>query len=148
PESIRTKGGGTFSVYTPFANACLATGGPKPTIPAPTTLAGATGIRSDRLEDWNVRPTRPDWAGGLRDAWYPGGQPGESGAMARARWFLDSGLSDYAAMRDVPGTGGTSMLSPHLHFGEISAAQLWHMANEAPAGKGRDVFIREVLWRE
>jgi deoxyribodipyrimidine photo-lyase len=148
PDRIRTKSGGTFSVYTPFANACLATGGPKPPIPVPTTLTGATDIRSDRLEDWNLRPTRPDWAGGLRDTWYPGGQPGESGAMARARWFLDSGLSDYAAMRDVPGTGGTSMLSPHLHFGEISAVQLWHMANEAPAGKGRDVFIREVLWRE
>ena len=40
------------------------------------------------------------------------------------------------------------MLSPHLHFGEISATQLWHMAYRQPATKGRETFIRELLWRE
>ena len=29
PDSVRTKTGGAYSVYTPFANACLALGGPK-----------------------------------------------------------------------------------------------------------------------
>jgi deoxyribodipyrimidine photo-lyase len=144
PDSIRTKSGGPFSVYTPFANACLATGGPKPPIPIPTSLRGATGIGSEWLEDWHLLPARPDWAGGLRDTW----QPGEPGAMVRAKAFLETGLPDYAATRDVPGTDGTSMLSPHLRFGEISAVQLWHMACEAPGGKGREAFLREVLWRE
>jgi deoxyribodipyrimidine photo-lyase len=40
------------------------------------------------------------------------------------------------------------MLSPHLHFGEISAPQLWHMAAARPAGEGKETFIRELLWRE
>ncbi|HET6610039.1 MAG TPA: deoxyribodipyrimidine photo-lyase [Rhodopila sp.] len=144
PDSIRTKSGGTFSVYTPFARACLATRGPKPPIPAPERLTGVSSIRTDRLEDWRLRPTRPDWAGGLRATW----KPGEPEAMARAKAFLDTRLSDYATMRDVPGTDGTSMLSPHLRFGEISVVQLWHMGDTAPAGKGRDAFLREVLWRE
>ncbi len=68
--------------------------------------------------------------------------------MDRARQFLDGPVEDYAADRDKPGIDGTSMLSPHLHFGEISAVQLWHLAYDAPAGKGRETFIREVLWRE
>ncbi|MFL5251690.1 MAG: cryptochrome/photolyase family protein [Rhodopila sp.] len=40
------------------------------------------------------------------------------------------------------------MLSPHLHFGEISVVQLWHMAHRCPGGKGREILIREMLWRE
>ncbi len=89
-------------------------------------------------------PTRPDWASGLRDTWTPG----EAGAMDRAVSFLGHGLARYPAGRDQPAGDGTSMLSPHLHFGEISAAQLWHMAHQRPAGPAREVFIRELLWRE
>jgi deoxyribodipyrimidine photo-lyase len=40
------------------------------------------------------------------------------------------------------------MLSPHLRFGEISAARLWHMTQRQPGGPSRDGFIRELLWRE
>lgn len=68
--------------------------------------------------------------------------------MERAEAFLTHGLAGYAAARDQPAYDGTSMLSPHLHFGEISATQLWHMAQQCPAGKPREIFIRELLWRE
>jgi deoxyribodipyrimidine photo-lyase len=145
PDSIRTRTGGAYSVYTPFANACLGLGGPKAPSPAPGTIpAAGTAPRSDRLEDWGLLPTKPDWAAGLRDTWIPG----EAGAMARAEAFLAHGLSGYAAARDRPAADGTSMLSPHLHFGEISAVQLWHLAQRAPAGEPKRSFIRELLWRE
>src|SRR4051812_7122389 len=49
PDSIRTKAGGAYGVYTPFANACLALGGPKPPLPAPKALHAAAPVRSDRL---------------------------------------------------------------------------------------------------
>jgi deoxyribodipyrimidine photo-lyase len=144
PDSVRSKTGGAYGVYTPFANACRALGGPKPPLPAPKTIGGAKPPRSDRLEDWGLLPTKPDWAGGLRDTWTPG----EAGAMERAEAFLEHGLAGYAAARDRPAGDGTSMLSPHLHFGEISAVQLWHMAHRRNPGKGREIFIRELLWRE
>jgi len=144
PDSVRTKTGGAFSVYTPFANACLALGGPKPPLPAPANIRTGKAPRSDRLEDWGLLPTKPDWAAGLRDTWTPG----EAGAMDRAEAFLTQGLAGYAAARDRPAGDGTSMLSPHMHFGEISAAQLWHMAHRRPGGEGRQIFIRELLWRE
>jgi deoxyribodipyrimidine photo-lyase len=144
PNSVCTKSGGAYGVYTPFANACLALGGPKPPLPAPKTIRASKPPRSDRLKDWGLLPARPDWAGGLRDTWTPG----EAGAMERAEAFLTHGLEGYAAARDRPARDGTSMLSPHLHFGEISGPQLWHMAHRRPAGKAREIFIRELLWRE
>jgi deoxyribodipyrimidine photo-lyase len=144
PDSVRTKAGGAYSVYTPFANACLALGGPRPPHVALESIRTVTEPRSDRLEDWDLLPTRPDWAGGLRDTWTPG----EAGAMQRAQSFLARGLAGYAASRNQPGTDGTSMLSPHLHFGEISPAQLWHLAHRQPNTPGRQSFIRELLWRE
>jgi deoxyribodipyrimidine photo-lyase len=143
PDSIRTKAGGPYGVYTPFANACLALGGPKPPAAAPEAIRGSA-VDSDALADWGLLPSSPDWAGGLRETWTPG----EGGAMKRAEGFLADGLAGYADTRDRPADGGTSMLSPHLRFGEISAAQLWHLAHGRPDGKGRQVFIRELLWRE
>jgi deoxyribodipyrimidine photo-lyase len=144
PDSVRTKTNGPYTVYTPFANACLALGGPKSPLAAPASIRAAKPPPSDRLDDWDLLPTKPDWASGLRDTWTPG----EAGATHLAEAFLSGGLSSYAAARDHPGRAGTSMLSPHLHFGEISAAQLWHMAHRRPGGKARDRFIRELLWRE
>ncbi len=144
PESVRTKTGGAYSVYTPFANACLALGPPKEALPAPATIRGATLPASDRLDDWGLLPTPPHWASGLGEAWTPG----ETGATERAQAFLTHGLTVYDTGRDHPGEDGTSMLSPHLHFGEISACQLWHQVHRQPAGKGRQIFIRELLWRE
>jgi deoxyribodipyrimidine photo-lyase len=47
----------------------------------------------------------------------------------------------------------TSGLSPHLHFGEISARQVFHvcasqMDEAAQKVRGGDSFLREVGWRE
>jgi deoxyribodipyrimidine photo-lyase len=144
PGSVRTRTGGAYSVYTPFANACLALGGPKPPLPAPGAIRAGTAPGSDRLEEWALLPSKPDWAGGLRDIWTPG----EAGALDRAEAFLTHGLAGYATARDRPASDGTSMLSPHLHFGEISAAHLWHRAHRQPNSRGRASFIRQLLWRE
>jgi deoxyribodipyrimidine photo-lyase len=144
PDSVRTKGGGTYSVYTAFANACLALGSPKQPMAALKTIRAAKSPISDSLDDWALLPTKPDWASGLRDTWTPG----EAGATERAEAFLTRGLPGYVAGRDQPGGDETSRLSPHLHFGEISASLLWHLADQQPGGKGRERFIRELLWRE
>ena len=64
--------------------------------------------------------------------------------------FLENGLTDYAARRNLPGIDGTSMLSPHIAWGEISLAQAWFGADAAAegAGEGLAVFQSELLWRE
>jgi deoxyribodipyrimidine photo-lyase len=144
PDSIRTQAGGAYGVFTPFSRACLATGGPRPPRPAPDRIITPKLPASEKLEDWGLLPTQPDWAGDMLRTWIPG----EQGALDRARRFIDGHLSHYADRRNQPGIDATSMLSPHLHFGEISAPTLWHLAHHRSADKGQETFIRELLWRE
>jgi deoxyribodipyrimidine photo-lyase len=142
PERITTQGGGLYGVFTPFSKAALAAGVPPPGAPAPSALTGPAGP-SDRLEDWALLPTKPDWAAGLRAAWAPG----EAGAAARLAAFCAGPIKNYATARDLPGIEGTSKLSPHVHFGEISPRRVWHEA-AALKGEGVQVFLKELLWRE
>ena len=144
PDSIRTKTGTPYGVYTPFANTCFALGDPRPPLPAPSHIPCPPPPRSDRLEDWDLLPTRPDWASGLRATWTPG----EADARRRLDAFAAGALTGYAEGRDRPGIDGTSLLSPYLHHGELSAAQVWHAVRGLPSGPGQQTFLRELLWRE
>jgi deoxyribodipyrimidine photo-lyase len=144
PDAVRGKSGGPYSVYTAFAKTCRTLGPPQPPRPAPLHIPPVHGPASDRLDEWRLLPVKPDWAGGLRETWTPG----EAGATARLRDFSAHGAQSYAEARDRPGGDGTSMLSPHLHFGEISAGTLWHQVQQWPSGASRETFIRELLWRE
>jgi deoxyribodipyrimidine photo-lyase len=137
PDALRTQAGTPFGVFTPFARACLAQGDPLPSPPAAARLPPGPAIPSEVLDDWALLPRRPDWAGGLRAAW----SPGEATAAARLDRFAAAALADYAERRDLPGEDGTSRLSPHLAFGEISPRAVWHAA----AG---ETFRAELLWRE
>ncbi|MDX1580098.1 MAG: deoxyribodipyrimidine photo-lyase, partial [Alphaproteobacteria bacterium] len=116
-------------------------------VPAPEKLEQpASWPASYELEDLALLPSGFDWAGGLKDAW----QPGEDGAQARLDEFVEEGLSTYKVQRDRPDKSGTSRLSPHLRFGEISARQIWAQVHAAGKHdtKGGSAFLREVVWRE
>ncbi len=149
PTSLRNKEGRGLRVFTPFWKRVLSLGGPPQPLPAPKTLTAGPKIASDDLASWNLEPTRPDWAAGLRDTWTPG----EAAAQERLRDFLDNDIAGYASLRDRPDRDGTSKLSPHLRFGEISPRQVWHAANFAAArkpaiGSGVGKFLSELGWRE
>lgn len=150
PASIKTGGGTGFRVFTPFWRACLSAQPPRPPLPAPVKLNPSARIpHSLALAEFDLLPIRPDWAGGLRDRWTPG----EVSARERLTVFVDGTLSDYADMRDRPDVDGTSRLSPHLHFGEISARSVWHAVQHAAAAKpalerNAAKFLSELGWRE
>jgi deoxyribodipyrimidine photo-lyase len=153
PAEITTKTGGPFRVYSPFWRAVLAGEEPAAVLPAPRNIEPATlsagAPKPVRLDALGLLPTKPDWAGGLRETWTPG----EAGARQRLRAFLESGLVGYADERDRPDRETTSRLSPHLAAGEISPRQIWHGAQHALAegrAKRRDIdkFLSEVGWRE
>jgi len=59
------------------------------------------------------------------------GRPGEAGAATRMETFLERGALGLWFQRDRPDHDGTSALSPHLHFGEVSPRRLWHAVREA-----------------
>ena len=143
-DAVRTKTDGTYGIYTPFAKACRARPDVGAPLPAPKRIAAARAPQSDRLEQWALLPRHPDWAAGLRDAW----RPGEAPAKARLSEFLQATVKRYKTGRNLPGEDGTSRLSPHLHWGEISPRQVWHAARALPPGDGLDTFLNEILWRE
>ena len=150
PEDIRTKAGDVYKVYTPFWKALSTDFTPARPLAEPKQFtASKKKIASERLRDWGLHPTKPDWSQGFTDEW----QPGEDGAHDRLKLFLEAALKNYTEDRNRPDKSGTSRLSPHLHFGEITPGQCWTAAVHAAdarsgADKGRETFLKEIVWRE
>jgi deoxyribodipyrimidine photo-lyase len=151
PEALATGSGGPYRVFTPFWRAGqlrVPTGAEEAApdrIPAPVRWPASLPLAALELEP------RIDWAAGIRAAW----RPGESGAAQALAQFASEAMRGYPAERDRPDHAGTSRLSPHLHFGEISPRQVWQ-ALQAQAvvrgGRGRvqatEAVLRQIFWRE
>jgi deoxyribodipyrimidine photo-lyase len=146
PWEVHTAAGTPFQVFTPFWRACLDRGVHAAPMDAPAAITGIAAP-SDRLDDWRLLPTAPDWAAGLRETWTPG----EQGAAQRLETFASNGLADYH-LRDLPAADTTSHLSPHLRFGEISPLQVWHRiehgALDGAARPNAAGFLRQLGWRD
>ena len=151
PWEIATGQGRPYQVFTPYWRAFLARGEPPAPCPAPASIPGPPAWpRSEPLATLALLPC-VDWAAGLRAVWTPG----EAGAARQLERFLGGALSDYAEGRDRPDREGTSLLSPFLHFGEISPRQAWQAVRRtesAVGGRGMtrsaESFLRELGWRE
>jgi len=142
PGTVLTGSGTPYKIYTPFWRALSERLPPAPPLPEPTVIpAPQTWPASESLESWNLLPTKPDWAGGFRAEWTPG----EAGALERLDTFV-SRAAKYEARRNLPAVEGTSRLSPHLAFGEISPATIWHRT--ADLGGSTVTFLGELGWRD
>ena len=148
PHGLVSGSGSPYAVYTPFAKAVFAAGEPPSPRPAPARIPGAKRpAGGESLEGLGLHPLpgEPDWAAGFAPQW----QPGEAGAQARLARFTAGALGDYAIHRNLPGIEGSSGLSPHLRWGEVSPVQVWHAARAAGAEAGAtEAFLKEILWRE
>ncbi len=150
PDEIRNQSGEPFKVFTPFWKTCLRHTQPRPVKDTPQEISFYTKeITSDNLVDWNLLPTKPNWAKQFSDYWTPG----EHGARQQLNQFLDDCVNDYKNQRDFPDRWGTSRLSPHLHFGELSPHQIWHAGQrlsvqEPRLSAGIEAYLRQIVWRE
>lgn len=142
PWDVQNKQGGPYRVYTPFWRELERRGLPDDPLPSVRKIpAPPQWPKSVALDDLNLLPEIP-WHSGIMDAW----QPGERGARARLRAFLEGPVESYEAERDFPGEPGTSRLSPHLHFGEISPRTIFR---ETTARASRVTsYLKQVVWRE
>ena len=141
PWTIETQQGNPYQVFTPFYRACNVYGTPGSPLPAPKFLTRLKHVPwSLKIDDLNLLPAC-DWAYGMREAW----KPGESGAAELVNAFKEGVVSQYKDRRDRPDFIGTSKLSPHLHFGEISPRQIWHACKNA---SNAEPYLRQLIWRE
>ena len=141
PEGVTTGAGTQFKVYSAFWKALSLQLPPDEPLPVPRKItAPGKWPKSDALGLWNLLPSKPDWASGFAD-WTPG----EDGARKALDDFADE-VVDYDSARNLPAVEGTSRLSPHLHFGEISPRQIWHKLGGR--GQGVMTFRKELAWRD
>ncbi|WP_096420415.1 cryptochrome/photolyase family protein [Microcella alkaliphila] len=145
PWTVQTGSGGPYGVFTPFWKACLARDEPRAPLEAPASIPGRA-VEGDDLDSWELLPTAPDWAGGMRNEWTPG----STGGRERLEQLAEERLAEYHR-RDEPGLDVTSQLSPHLRFGEVSPYQVWHRLRDGLSGlaaKNHAKFLSELGWRE
>ena len=142
PGTLLTGGGTPYRMFTPFWRALEQEMPPPEPLPAPNLVAPAKWPWGDALEEWNLLPHKPDWAGGLHQAW----RVGEAAAHDQLGDFLHR-VGDYETARNLPSIDGSSRLSPHLHWGELSPRQVWH-AFDGRRGIGAQCFRRELGWRD
>ncbi|MEO6927419.1 MAG: deoxyribodipyrimidine photo-lyase [Rhodanobacter sp.] len=149
PWQIATRQGQPYKVFTPYWRTLrpqLQLAEPLPAPRVPGWQALPDGLPLAALE---LLP-RVDWAGGLRESW----RPGEAGAHELLEIFGDDAIGNYAHARDLPARHGTSRLSPHLHFGEISPPQIHFelerraRATEAKRRPDIEPYLRQLGWRE
>jgi deoxyribodipyrimidine photo-lyase len=119
-----------YSVFTPFHRTWQQL--PRREVHgAPRRLHFPDGLAAGRL------PAAPEPE--ARDP-FP---PGERAARDRASRWLADGLDRYEERHDRL-AGGTSQLSPYLHFGCLSARELEQRAGE----RGGHAFVRQLAWRD
>ena len=142
PGAVRTGTGTSYRIYTPFARAVMEHMPPAGPVRAPSRIDGPRHWpQGESLEQWALLPTKPDWAAAFSQDWTPG----EAGARANVAAFLDE-VAQYDHARNLPSREGSSRLSPHLHFGEVSPAHVWHQVAEAPGDA--TTFLKELIWRD
>jgi deoxyribodipyrimidine photo-lyase len=147
PGTIHSGNGRPYQVFSAFWKACLSHHQPPSPARAPGKWASPSGWpRSEDISDLELLP-RVNWAAGWDEIW----RPGETGATRTWQNFLNSGFKTYSPERDLPERAGTSRLSPHLHFGEISPRHVWHdlrAARRDSTAESVDTYLRELGWRE
>ena len=153
PWEVTTKTGDPMKVFTPFWRAAQALMAPALPRPLPMgrilALTPPASLNSLSLEQLSLLP-KLEWANRFPETW----SPGEQGALEKRDSFFENAFAGYAEGRNRPDYRSTSLLAPHLRFGEISVREIFHRAGDAakanPAISDADLrsFRSELGWRE
>ncbi|MFK7863826.1 MAG: deoxyribodipyrimidine photo-lyase [Pseudohongiellaceae bacterium] len=143
------KADGTpYRVFTPYYKHSIKTAPERDVLKVNPKAIKFARLQQDtsNIDDLNLLPAIA-WHLSIAEHWHPG----EAGAYKQLEKFVDVGLENYKTGRDFPALNSVSRLSPHLHFGEISANQVWltamAQAGNAPENE-IEHFQRELAWRE
>ena len=143
PEQIKTQQDKPFQVFTPFYRQCLKQFDPSRLLNSRLRFS-LHRIKSDKLSDWNLLPKTPNWAEPFNDYW----QPGFKRAEDQFQEAVNERIKHYPEQRDFPALDGTSRLSPHLAWGEISPHRIWQTLQQKSGSEYYEAFLRQLIWRE
>ncbi|MBT0587104.1 cryptochrome/photolyase family protein [Alteromonas oceanisediminis] len=148
PMQISKADGGPYKVFTPYyRKGCLKADAPRHPVGAPERITYADhAFQRGSVDDLDLLPSL-DWDAGFSAHW----KPGEDGASDKLSTFISDAALEYKDQRNIPSASGTSRLSPHLHFGEVSPNQVWYAILDAFDGSDNDnidTYLSELGWRE
>lgn len=132
--------GSPYQVFTPFWKTHLSKATLRAPLTKPTSLPPCPSLSSLSIDSIELFPDQ-SWAKKLISHWIPG----EDSALKILDQFAQRSLAEYAEKRDFPHAASTSLLSPHLHFGEISPISIWNKLISLP---GSYPYLRQLAWRE
>jgi deoxyribodipyrimidine photo-lyase len=141
PSRPRTQGGKPYTVFTPFWRS-IAEVTRRPMHRAPVALSPLpSGLRKGRL------PSAATLNIDNSDVPEPVVEPGETAARAALERWLRADLHRYDERHDALSDPGTSVLSPYLRWGCLSARECEERA-QRHGGAGAAAFIRQLAWRD
>ena len=147
PWQVQTGTGTPYRVFTPYWRNVSANLALRAEYPAPRRLPASPGIAGLTVEELGLLPAIA-WHAGFWAHW----RPGEAGAHELLDAFCEGAIAGYKEQRNLPDRTGTSKLSPHLHFGEISPQQIWRRIAGLRLGEAAQAdlahFRSELGWRE
>ena len=148
PALILNKTGDPYKVYSPFYKNCKLLYSQKEVLKFPSI-----NIRNFIIEEKEIDTSKVfsinnnKWSEKFDKYW----SPGEDNAHISLEKFFKSSLSNYKEVRDIPSVSGTSKLSPHIRFGEITTNQIinhFKFHDNHALSKHEEHFIKELYWRE
>lgn len=108
-------------------------------------LKKLSGVKT--IDELGFVPDKP-WTDQMMLHW----EVGEASASSQLSLFLEKPVHDYSQGRNLPAQSGTSKLSAHLHFGEISPryvlAKLFDGKTVTSLTDDQVTFAKEIVWRE
>ena len=138
--AIEAGSGGPYRVFTPFYKA-WARAPRRDLAPRPRTIQSPAGVKAGRLPSERALGIGAE---AKRIAEEFGS--GEAAARQRMSAAVES-ADDYHRVRDLAGEDATTRLSPHLHFGTVSARELERKLLDR-GSKGALELRRQIAWRD
>lgn len=145
PDALPASGGGAFRVFTPYWRRWSEVEHRAP-LPAPRRVPAppAVGEGSDAAVPAGALPTLSELtSGATAPELAPGG---EVVARERLAWWLHGPVDRYDAGRSELGVDATSRLSPHLHLGTLSVAEI--AAGLDLQRSDHLTYLQELCWRD
>jgi deoxyribodipyrimidine photo-lyase len=137
PGDVAPGSGDHFKVFTPYWRRWVDAPHRAPE-PAPDTVTLPDGLDPGRI------PSLAELTDGEPSPELPPG--GERAARRRADWWFDGPIEGYEEGRNDLAADATSKLSPHLHLGTLSVAEV--LARVDRRLPGHEAFAQELCWRD